>query len=370
MWEQTQMETTHSWALMFLSWCLGLVAAFQVMVILAVDSSVKNFCANYLKGLLTWSASWLGIGLCVNTWGEPEVPWALLNEAIQLVWAALIKLLATAYAYMKGLDIETLQNSWRQYVDFGDIHWPSWRGWLHHNAILFASLIWAASADNKPEAAPNVASATKQPSTVSKHYPKSDGAVDYRSYVNPYDVRALAAKLVSKHSSDTTGELWRTAAIFEYIKENVSYTPDPIFMKNGHKVQKDLIASPTETLDLATGDCDDQAILMASMLSAVGIENRMLLMENQQGEWHLATEFAVDKSIEHQIDSELAKFYKKTNRKIAKRSLMYFTENNKLWILADTTREYVGDYASLKSQGFMYEDAQGLVYWHNVAAYH
>jgi hypothetical protein len=49
---------------------------------------------------------------------------------------------------------------------------------------------------------------------------------------------------------------------------------------------------------------------------------------------------------------------------------MYFTESNKLWILADTTREYIGDYASLKSQGFMYEDAQGLVYWHNVAAYH
>ena len=47
-----------------------------------------------------------------------------------------------------------------------------------------------------------------------------------------------------------------------------------------------------------------------------------------------------------------------------------FIENNKIWILADTTREYIGDYASLKSQGFMYEDAEGLVYWHNVAAYH
>ena len=355
---------------MLLSWCLGSVAAFQVMVILAMDSSVKNLFSSYLKGLLTWSAAWLGIALCVNYWGAPEVPWTLHNEANQLLWNASTKLLAYVYARVQDLDVVTLQNSWRQYVDFGDIHWPSWRGWLHHNAILFASSIWAASADNKPEAAPDVAGAIKQPTTVSKPHPNSNGAVDYRSYVNPYDVRALAAKLVSKHSSDTAGELWRTAAIFEYIKENVSYTPDPIFMKNGHKVQKDLIASPKETLDLGTGDCDDQAILMASMLSAVGIENRMLLMENQQGEWHLATEFAVDKSIEHQIDSELAKFYKKTNRKIAKRSLMYFTENNKLWILADTTREYVGDYASLKSQGFMYEDAQGLVYWHNVAAYH
>jgi len=355
---------------MLLSWFLGLIAAFQVMVILTVDSSVKNFFANYLKGLITWSAAWLGIALCVNFWGTPEVPWTLRNEANQLLWSASIKLLAYTYTHLQDLDVETLQNSWSQYVDFDAIHWPTWKGWLQHNAILFASLIWAASADNQTAPAPNVASANNQPTTVSKSDPNSNGAVDYRSYVNPYDVRALAAKLVSKYSSDTAGELRRTAAIFEYIKENVSYTPDPIFMKNGHKVQKDLIACPTETLNLGTGDCDDQAILMASMLSAVGIENRMLLMENQQGEWHLAAEFAVDKSIEHQIDSELAKFYKKTNRKIAKRSLMYFTENNKIWILADTTREYIGDYASLKSQGFMYEDAEGLVYWHNVAAYH
>ena len=141
-------------------------------------------------------------------------------------------------------------------------------------------------------------------------------------------------------------------------------------MKNGNKVQKDLITNPVETLELGTGDCDDQAVLMASMLSAVGIENRMLLMESQQGGWHLATEFAVDNSIEHQIDSELEKFYKKINRKIAKRSLMYFTEENKLWILADTTREFIGDYASLKSQGFMIEDSQGLTYWYRVEAYH
>ena len=364
------MGEIYTLVFIILSWFFALVVVIQVMVILDNDSSVKNFFTNYLKGLLTWSTIWLVIALCVNTLGAPEVPWALENEAAQLIRVALIKLIASLYAHLQNIDIEVLQNSWGHYADFSAINWPSWSGWLHHNAILFASAMWAASSEKPPAQTPKITSALNQPPANLAESFNSNEAIDYRSYVNPYDVRALSAKLVSKYPANAEGELWRTAAIFEYIKENVSYTPDPIFMKNGNKVQKDLITNPVETLELGTGDCDDQAVLMASMLSAVGIENRMLLMESQQGGWHLATEFAVDNSIEHQIDSELEKFYKKINRKIAKRSLMYFTEENKLWILADTTREFIGDYASLKSQGFMIEDSQGLTYWYRVEAYH
>jgi hypothetical protein len=312
------MGATHPLVLIILSWFFGFVTVFQVMVILSVDSSVKNFFTNYVKGLLTWSTTWLGIAICVNTLGAPEVPWALQNEAAQLVTVSLIKLIASLYAQIQNIDIKILQNSWGQYIDFSAIDWPSWSGWLHHNAILFVSLIWAASSEKTPAQTPKIASAVNQPPVNIAEPLNSNEAIDYRSYVNPYDVRALSAKLVSKYSSNAAGELLCTAAIFEYIKENVSYTPDPIFMKNGNKVQKDLITNPAETLELGTSDCDDQAILMASMLSAVGIENRMLLMESQQGGWHLATEFAVDNSIEHQIDSELEKFYKKIKGKLQK----------------------------------------------------
>ena len=76
----------------------------------------------------------------------------------------------------------------------------------------------------------------------------------------------------------------RAAALFEYVKKNVTYVPDPSHMSEGEMVDGDYVAPPVETLDARGGDCDDQAVLIASLFSAVGIENRMRLISNTDNE--------------------------------------------------------------------------------------
>ena len=91
------MGEIYTLVFIILSWFFALVVVIQVMVILDNDSSVKNFFTNYLKGLLTWSTIWLVIALCVNTLGAPEVPWALENEAAQLIRVALSPFLSKVH---------------------------------------------------------------------------------------------------------------------------------------------------------------------------------------------------------------------------------------------------------------------------------
>ncbi len=196
-----------------------------------------------------------------------------------------------------------------------------------------------------------------------------EGPVDYRDLVDPSSVRALAVKIASAHQENELAVLLRAAALFEYVKKNVTYVPDPSHMSEGEMVDGDYVAPPVETLDTRGGDCDDQAILIASLFSAVGIENRMRLISNTDNEWHLLTEFRVDLSLMDQFIGALDGFYDSEQRDSGPRTYVYFTEDDGIWLLADTTRDYVGDYQSLMDQGFLYTSDDGI-YWTNCASIH
>ena len=154
--------------------------------------------------------------------------------------------------------------------------------------------------------------------------------------------------------------------MFEYVKANVSYVPDPIRMVNQVVVQDDLVAPPTETLRIRGGDCDDQAVLMASLLSAVGIENRMHLIESKTGGFHLLTEFAVDLALDQEISGTLDQFYSSIDRNTGPRTYWRFTEKDKIWLLADTTRNYIPDYDELVRSGFLVLNADNKINWYRL----
>jgi hypothetical protein len=196
-----------------------------------------------------------------------------------------------------------------------------------------------------------------------------EGSVDYRALVDANSVRTLAVNIASTHLENELAVLLRAAALFEYVKKNVTYVPDPIHMSGGEMIDGDYVASPVETLDARGGDCDDQAVLIASLFSAVGIENRMRLISNTDNEWHLLTEFRVDLSLMDEFIAALDGFYDSGERDTGPRTYIYFTEDDGVWLLADTTRDYVGDYQSLMEQGFLYTSDDGI-YWTNCASIH
>ncbi|MEL0322702.1 MAG: transglutaminase domain-containing protein, partial [Gammaproteobacteria bacterium] len=175
-----------------------------------------------------------------------------------------------------------------------------------------------------------------------------------RALVDANSVRTLAVNIASTHLENELAVLLRAAALFEYVKKNVTYVPDPIHMSGGEMIDGDYVAPPVETLDARGGDCDDQAVLIASLFSAVGIENRMRLISNTDNEWHLLTEFRVDLSLMDEFVAALDGFYDSGERDTGPRTYIHFTEDDGVWLLADTTRDYVGDYQSLMEQGFLY----------------
>ncbi|MBN1350576.1 transglutaminase domain-containing protein [candidate division KSB1 bacterium] len=82
--------------------------------------------------------------------------------------------------------------------------------------------------------------------------------------------------------TDTLNEpenLVRARKIFERIKkQGIRYEPDP----NMPYYKNDYVQYPNETLERKTGDCDDLAVLYASMLESVGIRTAFIDVRNYE----------------------------------------------------------------------------------------
>jgi len=68
-----------------------------------------------------------------------------------------------------------------------------------------------------------------------------------------------------------TYNIYQVCAIFDNVKDNIKYVSDP----RGH----DFWAPANTTLEVGAGDCDDKAILLSSMLEAVGGTTRIYLTD-------------------------------------------------------------------------------------------
>ena len=58
-------------------------------------------------------------------------------------------------------------------------------------------------------------------------------------------------------------------AIFEFVRDHVRYVRDPLHFES--------VATPSQTLMMKCGDCDDKATLLAAMLESVGYPNRFIV---------------------------------------------------------------------------------------------
>jgi transglutaminase-like putative cysteine protease len=77
--------------------------------------------------------------------------------------------------------------------------------------------------------------------------------------INP-DIRATATEIVAGlGQQDFSGEVNR---LFQYVRDQIRYVQDP------NDVER--LSAPEITLSDGSGDCDDKAVLLASLLEAIG----------------------------------------------------------------------------------------------------
>jgi len=107
----------------------------------------------------------------------------------------------------------------------------------------------------------------------------------YKSVQDPM-MRKLALEVTS-HCPERDGEC-EAKAVYDFVKQNVRYTGDvaPIKQPDGSIEGIDLYQSARRTLEFGGGDCDDQSIVAATLLSLNGITPRLRVMkERKNDDW-------------------------------------------------------------------------------------
>ena len=95
-------------------------------------------------------------------------------------------------------------------------------------------------------------------------------STDIRAYIQlTPELKQLADQVVSRSCSETH-RLCNAKALFYFVQKNFHYLNDPLAFE--------YYKTPQESLRSATGDCDDASILLASLLRAIGIETRFVLV--------------------------------------------------------------------------------------------
>ncbi|MEM4755958.1 MAG: transglutaminase-like domain-containing protein [Candidatus Woesearchaeota archaeon] len=81
-----------------------------------------------------------------------------------------------------------------------------------------------------------------------------------------------AADIISIVGCPYDEEICYAKALYAFVQQHISYIKDPVLF--------DFIKTPQETLISKAGDCDDQAILLASLMQSVGIPTQLIVTPN------------------------------------------------------------------------------------------
>jgi hypothetical protein len=93
---------------------------------------------------------------------------------------------------------------------------------------------------------------------ISGHYVTYLSRIDYRSE----HINTLAVQKVARSGDD---ELRKTVALLDFVSNDIYYVSDP---NDGFEHAKD----PITTLIAGAGDCEDQTLLLCSLLESVGVK--------------------------------------------------------------------------------------------------
>ena len=148
-------------------------------------------------------------------------------------------------------------------------------------------------------------------------------------YLNP-DVRNTAVSVAKEHPGKwNAGQLTN---IFYWIRENIGYVNDPL--------GEEYIAKASETINSKGGDCEDQSILMVSMIHSVGGTAKILVSEDCQHAYvgvYMANNIENFKNLMNSID------YFSPDQQNEEGVYYYYTDKKGYWLIVDPAgSDYLG----------------------------
>lgn len=185
--------------------------------------------------------------------------------------------------------------------------------------------------------------------------------------VDPMAVRRTANDIVSDQPSAGGGTFHyhQIAELHRYVNENITYVPDP--------VTNNYVAPPTETIETESGDCDCQAVLVASLCGAIGATTRLARCQSVDGDWHVLAEVYLADSANGEtaeVADSLGDYYSAAGYRY--NDFYYDSGDSRIWYPADTAMgRYVGDIQQLSDNGYIHgPESDGSWSWHNVEYYY
>lgn len=149
-------------------------------------------------------------------------------------------------------------------------------------------------------------------------------------YSTDFKIITIARNIVSGTSGDKTDQ---ADALFYFVKENVRYIDDPTTVE--------MVQSPMITLQAGWGDCDDFAVLLATLNQAIG-NNVGFVTVSQEGEKeysHVFLAVFTDKGVRF-YDPTIKESYPGWHPKDFGRA--------RLWIDSNDYRDLAGFFSSIK----------------------
>lgn len=136
------------------------------------------------------------------------------------------------------------------------------------------------------------------------------------SKIEPFDVgvRTMAAASAKKYPGQYN--IYQICALFDDTKEKILYISDP----RG----KDLWSTPSDTITIGAGDCDDYAILLASLIESIGGTSRIYLTDT-----HAFTAVYIGNNT-NEIGTAIGKYYGSV-------PIYYTTDEYGSWLMMDPT---------------------------------
>ncbi|NPE29695.1 transglutaminase family protein [Methanococcoides sp. SA1] len=158
------------------------------------------------------------------------------------------------------------------------------------------------------------------------------------------DVRALAASAIAMYPGEYN--VYQLCALFDYVKNEIKYMSDP----RGN----DYWATPNETLKVKAGDCDDSAILLSSLIEAIGGTSRLYITDS-----HVFATAYIGKG------EEASKITDAVKDKYGCVPVYYATDEYGSWLIMDTTSGlYAGGLsadATPSADGWKFTDTEEVI---------
>ncbi len=183
-----------------------------------------------------------------------------------------------------------------------------------------------------------------------------NGFLDYELAVDPLSVRPVAAGIVATLPGQGFWTMPQALLLFHCVRA-LAYVSDPIGLN--HYVQE-----PAATLEVGGGNCEAKSILLCSMLRAVGITSRMVVLVNgSQG--HMLTEFYIGTYDLFGLSRDLSNagapaWLRRRYAGVASRQFGERDSAGFVWLIADPCySEFAGDIDALMAERFLYRNGAG-----------